>query len=279
MHALQVLAFLLPLARLAASSAIIVPLYFDPDPISCFPELRSAASANPSLSFVLILNPDSGPGTSLTSAQMGCIPALRAAIPTAKIIGYVATGYGTRNTSLVQRDIRTYRGWAKAKEGRARVPIDGIFLDEVSNDPGHKTYTKYTSYRAYVKKAFGDSAYLVMNPGASVSPRFFSLADLLVTSESSYANFNGSLISKAYNTPLSQQAIIIHSFPPQLTTGKFDMETVLSSFVPAVGAIYITDRVFPDVNVYGAFGGDWKDFVGEVVTHNSETPPPAPAAT
>ncbi|KAM0756400.1 hypothetical protein T439DRAFT_376599 [Meredithblackwellia eburnea MCA 4105] len=266
---LSVVAF--PLAT-HATTAILFPLYFDPDPATCWPELQAAAKANPSVPFVLIINPNSGPTTDPTDAQLQCIPTIRAAMPTAKIVGYVSTDYGNRGPAQVRKDITTYRTYSGFQEGDAKIPIDGIFLDETSSSTSRSIWFLYQGYSQFIKRSFSN-AYIVMNPGTAVSPRLYSLANLLVTFESPYSAWNPSLINTASNTPLSKQAIMIHTFPSQEPDAVNDMDAILAQFAPSLGAIYITNRIDPDVDVYGDFGTDWNEFVGEVAKY--ETPPAA----
>ncbi|KAL8283527.1 hypothetical protein RQP46_005630 [Phenoliferia psychrophenolica] len=216
MHTLQALSLLLPLAHLVASTSIIFPLYFDPDPTTCYPALRSAAAAHPHLSFVLILNPNSGPTTDPTSSQLACIPSLRSSIPNAKIIGYVPTGYGTRPAADVQRDITTYKSWGKIRESGKLIPIDGVFFDEVNDDAGRMNYALYLQYRGYAKSAFGGATFIVMNPGTAISSRFYALANLLVTFESAYSEWKMHVSSLLLQAALATSLVLASSGSPPI---------------------------------------------------------------
>ena len=137
------------------SLAIVVPLYSYPDdgctawtdfitayetpPFQlsrtltdfCVPSV--SATDNPSLPFIFIINPNSGPGdpdSQPDANYQSCVPQLRPSVnPNIIVIGYVATGYGQDDPSSVDSQINTYGGW------EALYRPSGIFLDEGPTDP------------------------------------------------------------------------------------------------------------------------------------------------
>ncbi|KAG6860383.1 hypothetical protein C0995_011945 [Termitomyces sp. Mi166 len=173
-------------------SAYIFPFYIDPGAgCSNWAPLLTAVPAHPDLQFIVVVNPDSGPGPAESQPEadyQNCIKQLRnagGANRNVKIIGYVATGMGNRAPSAVNTDIDTYAGWADA------YYIEGIFFDEAVTDPN--SVSKYQSYAFYVKTKFDSNAYIMLNPGTwaddTSSPDYFSFADLVVTFEDEYKNF------------------------------------------------------------------------------------------
>lgn len=119
--------------------------------------LSSTSIANPTIPFILIINPDSGPGTDLSDAQLACIPSIRASMPSATIVGYVPTGYGNRSAALVQKDIATYQSWKTVQQGGKDIPLDGVFLDEIPDDDTNAHFELYGNYSAAIKAAFGSA--------------------------------------------------------------------------------------------------------------------------
>jgi hypothetical protein len=72
------------------------------------------------------------------------------------VLGYVATGYGTKSSATVQNEIASWYSWYPS--------IDGIFLDEQANTPGVEPL--YQGYYNFVKGE-KSTALIVGNPGTS----------------------------------------------------------------------------------------------------------------
>lgn len=111
--------------------------------------------SNSNLHFYVIVNPDSGPGTSGSqpdSNYQACIASLRTA-GTADhnvlILGYVPTGYGSDSSSGVISSINTYSGWSSSYRP------DGIFFDEVATTAS--ALPTYQTYSSQVHTDFGTS--------------------------------------------------------------------------------------------------------------------------
>ena len=88
----------------SGSAIALVPAYFYPSGtgIDCWNRLaRDAGSVN----IEVILNPASGPGTTQDPNYVAVVDKLRTA--GGRVFGYVATGYGNRDMSLVNNDIRS----------------------------------------------------------------------------------------------------------------------------------------------------------------------------
>jgi len=109
-------------------------------------------SANPTIPFFIIINPDSGPGESddgqPDSDYQDAIVALRTHA-NVHLVGYVSTAYGNRATADVETDIDTYAGWL------LQWGMDGIFFDETATEQ----LSRYTDYSNYVRgKTWATSA-------------------------------------------------------------------------------------------------------------------------
>jgi hypothetical protein len=88
----------------------------------------SRLEAHPKLTFVCIVNPNSGPGDS-QYPDSNYDPAVRKlnSYKNVKTIGYVRTGYATRNISTVLAEVNIFAGWASKSP---ELAMDGIFFDE-----------------------------------------------------------------------------------------------------------------------------------------------------
>ena len=102
---------------------IIVPLYIYPTPTAWEP-LFSAAAAHPEVTFVVIVNPADGPGTTqLPDTNYLAALARISSLDNIRTLGYVHCSYGNRATAEVERDIRAYQGWnvESRRGGEAKV--------------------------------------------------------------------------------------------------------------------------------------------------------------
>ena len=126
------------ISGLASATSILLPLYQYPaDRGSVLTPITTAIAENPSLKFILIINPANGPGPADSSPDTNYLAATRAlaAYPNAQLIGYMhasTDGGATRCSvpySSIINDIRTWViWWSKG------VPISGIFVDEAPTD-------------------------------------------------------------------------------------------------------------------------------------------------
>lgn len=72
-----------------------------------------------------------------------------------EIVGYVRTGYNSRNLREIKRDVEVYKSWNGIKVDGGKYPkLDGIFYDETSDT----TTTRLKAFATYAKSAFGASA-------------------------------------------------------------------------------------------------------------------------
>jgi hypothetical protein len=118
------------------------------------------------------------------SAYAAGIAYLRANLPSSaqlRVLGYVYTSYGKRNSSDVLADIANYTAWPTASRP------DGIFFDETADQQA----TLYQSYAAAVRNAtwHDPGSVVVLNPGAPVQTSYFSFADNIIVFENAYAAF------------------------------------------------------------------------------------------
>jgi hypothetical protein len=126
---------------------------------------------------VAIINPYNGPGASPSSAYTAQIAKTRAL--GTKVVCYVYTKYGTRPLADVKADI------TKAKS--YYPDLDGMFVDEVSNDPAQLAY--YTAVDDHVTATFGARALTILNPGTRSPDATFAHADIVMSFEGTPASY------------------------------------------------------------------------------------------
>lgn len=118
---------------------------------------RASFTAHPELNFTVIVNPQSGPGTSpLPSSQYSFQVQQLNTYPNVQKVGYVRTGYATRNITDVLQDVATYSGWPSNSSALA---MDGIFFDEIPSEYS----TEMANYLTTINKAVKDSPGLEPN--------------------------------------------------------------------------------------------------------------------
>jgi hypothetical protein len=201
---------------------LAIPSYFYPGPL--WTQLQGGA---PTVGLAII-NPSSGPGTSLdlqyatttqTTQQQGIL-----------VLGYVYTAYGTRAAQAVMADIDTYYAW---------YGVDGIFLDETSANCAQQSY--YLNLYNYVKGK-GEKAKVVLNPGTLIPECYITAGDILITFEDTYTkylNWHPSGWESKY--PHDRFWHLVH------TTTQADMPNAIAlSKSRQVGWIYVTPDVLPN---------------------------------
>ncbi|MCX7088969.1 MAG: hypothetical protein NTV00_13070 [Methylococcales bacterium] len=173
----------------ANAIVILTPAYFYPssDPKDSFWDEMTVAAQT--VSVTAIMNPNDGPGTAVNSDYTNAITAFRSA--GGKVIGYVPTTYGQRAQANVLADVGRYTSFYK---------VDGIFLDEMSNDPNNVGY--YQSLYNSIKTDPSSASYSIFsNPGASAPEGYVGTADVIVTYENqtNYANYTPDSWAEKYS--------------------------------------------------------------------------------
>nr|CAD70542.1 hypothetical protein [Neurospora crassa] len=111
-------------------STILIPLYIYPSFSSShessgwaplFRALTTALTKNPSLEFLVVINPGNGPGPDYPIPNADYRAALSklsdtTQYPNVKVIGYVHCSYGQREVEEVERDVKAYLGWLEFAE-------------------------------------------------------------------------------------------------------------------------------------------------------------------
>lgn len=137
------------------NSTILLPLYIYPDPGAWAP-LFAAITSNPTLSFVIIINPNSGPGAPPwwpNADYVREIPRLNS-YPNAQTVGYVRTTYCQRPIEEVLEDINTYARRFNANENGG-LAMSGIFFDETTNVYSGKVKEYLDTISFHVKQTPG----------------------------------------------------------------------------------------------------------------------------
>lgn len=212
----------------------IFPFYIYPTQSAINP-IIATANEYPNVPIWVILDPATGPGTSIDPTYTNAVQQLRAA--GINILGYVNTNYGNRSKSTVEKDIHTWMTFYQP---------DGIFLDLMALN-----HTYYSSVTAYAK---GLGFQMVMgNPGTNIDQSAGADVDIVNIFENNYLP-----------SPLSQFSNWYDVYPPSnLSLLSYDISTLPSSFITSAwqyfGWIFITDD--NDANPYDAYPSYFNSFI------------------
>ena len=124
-----------------------------------------AKNDNPGTEMIVVINPSSGAGESKEPHWSDVIDDLQD--EGIKVVGYVTTAYGERNTGELEEEVDRYNDW---------YGVDGIFFDEVS--PSAQSY--YEELYEYVNDEDG---LVILNPGAEVPESYEDAADIIMAYE------------------------------------------------------------------------------------------------
>lgn len=236
------------LCAFAMSSAhaleLLVPAYFYPadDGAASWQALAAAA---PGVGITAILNPDSGPGAALDPSYGSVVDGLQAA--GGRVIGYVHTSYGTRSAATVKAEISRYY---------TLYGVDGIFIDEMSNDGAKLGY--YQSLHDYIRGLDADG-YIVGNPGTRTAQGYLATADVLVTFESPAAEYAG---YEADAWTQSQDASRFAHLVYEVPNAAAMQATIARARAMNVGHVYVTDDDIS--NPWDRLPSYWAEEVGAV---------------
>ncbi len=259
------LALALGLVILATPAAadrlrLLVPAYQYPTEGTLWSELTEAAAR---VSVTAILNPDNGPGAVVDPDYVAVVNALRAA--GGRVIGYVFTQYTARDTGLVLADARRYA---------SLYAIDGIFVDEMTDDAG-APHVGYYADLAAALRAFRPEWSVTGNPGTLCAPEYVTVAglDRILTFEDGAGYLGWEPDPWMLAQPPGRFASLLHS------SGSVAMRAALAHAADRnVGAIYVTDDVLP--NPWDALPSYWEEEVAVIeTTHVAGVEPQAPAVS
>jgi hypothetical protein len=208
----------------APFTGMMVPLYTMPND-SSWAALIQAKTAFPNVPIVAIVNPQSGPGTNMSSAYLNGITDLQAA--GIVVLGYVATGYGTQPITLVEHEVSEYWSW---------YHVNGTMFDQMPTASGYQYY--YIALNAYVKEL--GMNYTVGNPGLTIAPSYIGILDTLIIYENSGLP-NATAISGLYGGYTKSNFAVI-----SYGVSAAQQSSALAGISSAVSYVYFTNAIMPN---------------------------------
>ena len=222
----------LPTSALAthasATQRQLVPAYFYPDGTN-WQAMCSAMASPGTTGSVAIMNPASGPGKRANQDYARVLEVCQG--QGQKVVGYVHTSYGSRSLRLVRGDIDAYYRYYPA--------IDGIFLDEMSNNRS-ATEAYYRNLYSHIKSKPVGRNRVIGNPGAAAStPWQLQVADNVVVFEGTAGTYSS---WRAPDWTLAQPADAISHLVHTASEPAMHEACEKSQWDNA-GFVYVTDDV------------------------------------
>jgi len=193
-----------------------------------------------------VMNPSNGPGLGVDPEYVDVIDYCHD--KEQKVVGSTHTSYGARSTAEVKAEIDDYYAWYPE--------IDGIFLNEMSNDEADADY--YAELYEYVKDASGSGGSSVVgNPGAAAATDWqlsTPVVDKVVVfqgTDNTYLTWTAP--DWVEDHPASDFVHLVYATADVAALG----EVCDRSREQHAGSIYITDDTLP--NQWDTLGGPlWK---------------------
>ena len=225
------------LALPSSSLFIIFPLYLYPgDNGTAWNDLTKTIQAYPGVQWQIIVNPNSGPGTTSYPSDPNIINGIAKlnSYSNVNTVGYVDTAHGQRDQSLVNAETDVYASWAGYTS--ANIAIGGIYFDDVSSEQTSSMYSYYQAVAAHARSSMKNtsSTHVVFNPGYRAPTQLFSYADTIVEFEDSLANYESEgIIDQIPAGYRDQSALQIYSTPEGTDVGNL-ISTMAQSGIEAV---------------------------------------------
>src|SRR2546427_4208342 len=241
-------------ASAATPTGVVVPLYMGPSSIA-WNTIIAIKNAHPSVPMAVIINPNNGPGSSISSSYVTGINNMKAA--NVMVLGYVYTSYCARAQATIESDIDNYHNW---------YGVNGIHFDEMQNNPGCESY--YTSLTNYVKSH--GMTYTSGNPGTTTSSSYVGTVDNLHIYEIAGMPSTSTLSSATFSTTYSKSGF---SFIAYGVSTLNDAAVIADSNY--VGYMYVTNDNLS--NPYDTIAPYLSNLVADLDTGSAPTPSPLPS--
>lgn len=253
------------LALQGASIFILVPLYAYPGTsASAWSNVTAAIKAYPHVQWQVIVNPDSGPGTTGCPTDTNYIDGISILNGYANVmtLGYVDTNYTNRAYSAVIQDINTYASWWNCNEPGYNISIDGIFFDDVNNTASSAvfTYMQNASKYAYAQVP-SDVTPVIFNPGTLAPTQLFGYCDTMIEFESLYSLYNNATTIKTIPSGYRDQSAILVTNTPETTAPIASLVHTMAYY--GIEAVYFTTDEAP--NAYQVYDLDLLDQIAAAV--------------
>ncbi|KAJ5105707.1 Spherulation-specific family 4 [Penicillium alfredii] len=220
----------------ASPVGVLLPLYTGPgENGDAWKPVYNAITSHSMVPFYVIINPDSGPGT--TEEYIQAITKLKSS-PNVQLLGYVPTTYAEKPNAEIEKVISTYGNWASYTANN--ITLSGMFFDEApnTNDNAKIKYMQNIAQSARSK----NMNTVVFNPGAKLedaaAAQYFEAADFIVEFEKDYTEWQSESTEEKFSTTQyrSKDAVIVKQTPEDADIAAI----VRDASNLGIGAVYLT---------------------------------------
>ena len=202
---------ILGLATSASATGVLLPLYIYPSDSSSWQPAYDAISSSSSVPWLVVVNPDSGPGSTLAPGNNDpnyiSATAKMNGYGNVETVGYIRTQYGGTSISDLTTQIQAWKGWSSYSD--QDIGVKGIFFDEAAHDEDY-----FRQATAAAKDSFGDDVITICNFGDAAAADFYDICSIVLAFEDDASNYqNQTTISN--NVPSGSEkgaAIVITGY-------------------------------------------------------------------
>ncbi|KAL4914635.1 Spherulation-specific family 4 [Aspergillus aurantiobrunneus] len=172
-------------------SGVVVPLYIYPLTAHTWAPLYAAIEAHPTLDFLVIVNPNSGPGDIPSpDANYAREVARLNSYTNVLSVGYIRVDYCRKPLHASFAEIARYGAWAE-HYATTRLGVRGIFIDETPNHHSSERAEYLSCLTRYIKDTPGILAekFIIHNPGTAPDASLAESADLTFVCEEPYERY------------------------------------------------------------------------------------------
>lgn len=206
------------------------------------------------MTFQIIINPDSGPGSSEDYGEHTAGVTRLNSYPNVQLFGYVHCNYDTGWGDQLNRNVTQWNTW----NADPKTSIGGIFYDEIPNEQGNSESVEFLALLVKTAKSiFGGHPFKsIFNPGTTPeSIELYNSADYIVVFESEASSYDDAVLANQIPTgKASQSSILIYNFASQGDSGQ--LERWLQGMISAgVGSANILNTGYDEANDDGKPAG------------------------
>jgi Fe-S cluster biogenesis protein NfuA len=242
---------------------IAVPAYFDPTSGEWNRLLQEVPPSN-----IVIINPNNGPGDGYASRIS------EARSRGARVLGYVYTKYANTRLDSVRNPNGAYDRMIDSVKAdvdayyRLYPNLDGIFLDEVTTECSY-AQSYYKPIYDYIRSTYRNAT-VIVNPGTAVGSCYLEAADIVVTFESSFAEYQNewSTVDRGWETNARSARIwhIVHTASLSQLNAALELSRRRNA-----GYVYVTNLTETQ-NTYGALPPYFAAEADSVTAYGASSP-------
>ncbi|KAG8407890.1 hypothetical protein J3458_020200 [Metarhizium acridum] len=241
---------------------VVMPLYYYPLDEATWKPLYDAIASYPGVNFLVVVNPNSGPGTDPLPGKdyVREVPRLNA-FPNVRTVGYVRVDYCRKPLADTCAEIDRYARWSQHQD-LPGLHVRGIYVDETPNHYSADRAQYLDRVGRFVKSSRGlaGERTVVHNPGTPPEGELASFGnpDLVCVCEEPYHLYQRDGLQRrlADLAPEHERCIYqISGIPPD------EVAAVAQELCRRGRYVFATDLV---QDFYERFGTSWPSFVAAV---------------